>query len=114
MITRYGARGVLLTGRGGIYKEIFDKRNIGFARHFSTPNLVYPEIEEIENLSVLGHIWKEGDRFWKLAAQHYDGKGHLWWIIAWFNQAPTEGHLNIGDVVNIPLPLNRILNYLDV
>ena len=114
MANRYGTREVLLTGRGGIYQKILDKRNVGFIQHYSTPELLFPETEEIANLNVLSHIWKEGDRFWKLSAQHYEGKAHLWWIIAWFNQTPTEGHLNIGDIVYVPLPLVRILDYLGV
>ena len=114
MINRYGSRGMLITPRNGIYQEICDKRGIGFAKHFSTPNLSYPEIEEIQNLDVISHTWKEGDRLWKLAAKHYGGKGHLWWIIAWFNHAPTEGHLEIGEIVYVPLPLEKILSYLRV
>ena len=114
MITRYGARNILLTGAGTTYKDIIGRRNLRFVGHYSTPDMDFPSPQEIANLKTISHVWKEGDRLWKLAAQHYDGKAHLWWVIAWFNQTPTESHLKIGDIVYIPTPLRKVLNYLDV
>ena len=64
-------------------------------------------------LEMVGYIWKVGDRFHKLAEQHY-GDPTLWWIIAWFNRTPTEHHLRLGDNLQIPLPLERIIGILDV
>jgi hypothetical protein len=57
------------------------------------------------------HIWKTGDRYYKLAAAYY-GRPQLWWVIALYNQKPTEGHLKRGDVIKIPTSLDLLLYYL--
>ena len=43
-----------------------------------------------------------------LAFDIYDDAS-LWWVIAKFNNKPTEGHLKLGDQVLIPLPLSQVL-----
>jgi len=96
-----------------IYDEILEKRNIGFVSQYLTPKLSYPTVDETLDLNIIPHAWKIGDRFYKLAAYYYDDP-KLWWVIAWFNRTPTEHHVEIGDVVEIPLPLERTLQLLDV
>jgi len=112
MISRYDTRIVFLNAREE-YEAKLEKRNTKFISQFKTANLTHPTVKEISNLNIINHIWKEGDRYWKLGAKYYN-RADLWWIIAWFNQMPTEGHVDIGDVVAIPLPLERILDYLEV
>jgi hypothetical protein len=36
----------------------------------------------------------------------------MWWVIAWFNRMPTESHVELGEIVVVPLPLAKILDYL--
>jgi len=112
-MSRYGERDLYLTTRDGIYKEIFDKRDLGGIVHWSTPRMNYPTVSDMTALNVVKHTWREGDRYWKLAAKHYNNAPNLWWVIAWFNKAPTEGHLQIGDIVYIPSPIERVLDYLE-
>jgi len=114
MINRYSKRSVFRTSRLGMYRELMDARNVSGIRYYSTPDLDFPSVTEMGNLEILSHAWTDGDRLWKLAAQHYEGHSDLWWVIAWFNQTPTEGHIKVGDIIYIPLPLEKILNYLDV
>jgi nucleoid-associated protein YgaU len=52
-----------------------------------------------------------GDKYYKLADAFY-GDSRDWWVIAKFNQKPTESHVKIGDIILIPKPLSVILNYL--
>jgi hypothetical protein len=111
-MSRYNSRDIL-TNDKDLYKEVFRKRGIRYARQFSSPTLRYPTEEEIDTLQTIGHIWAVGDRFYKLAHKYY-GDSEKWWIIAWYNQKPTESHAEIGETVFIPLPLDRILQYLDV
>ena len=61
----------------------------------------------LENLQSVQHIWKTGDRYYKLAAKYY-GEPTYWWVIALYNKAPTEAHLQLGDVIDIPVPLETI------
>ena len=95
------------------YEEQLDKRNVRTIKHYTTAVLDYPTDEEKRYLDVRSHVWKVGDRFYKLAAEFY-GNSEYWWVIAWYNRAPTEAHLNLGDVVYIPKPLETVLDYYGV
>jgi len=68
-------------------------------------------VREIQTLSQVRHIWSTGDRFYKLAAKHY-GNPEYWWVIAHYNQRPTEANMSLGDMIRIPLPLEKILTYI--
>ncbi len=70
-----------------------------------------PDIEEVGTFNNIMHIWGTGDRLYKLADEHY-GKPELWWIIAWYNGKPTEGHISVGDALYIPKPLDKVYGLL--
>lgn len=70
-----------------------------------------PTVEDIANINTIGYIWKTGDRLYKLAETHYNDP-KLWWIIAWFNDKPTEAHFKVGDVIQIPTPIERVYGLL--
>ena len=95
------------------YRQILKERNVGFINQYGTQTLNYPSTNEIGELVNYSHAWKLGDRFYKLADEHYKDST-LWWVIAWYNRTPTESHVSIGDIVLIPLPLEKTLQYLDV
>ena len=92
------------------YKKEFESRfgDRDLIRHYETQEMDYPTFEETKLLTFSNHIWKFGDRYYKLAHQHY-GDSRYWWIIAWFNKKPTDQHVKVGDLVKIPLPLNDVL-----
>jgi len=112
MATRYNNREKTIN-RNKLYKKFFEDRNVKFIRQYRTPELDYPTPDQIRQLTVLSHVWKSGDRYYKLAFQYY-GNAKYWWVIAWFNKKPTEGHLKIGDVIRIPSPLDKLLNFYNV
>ena len=95
------------------FAKIFENRDVRSVVHYATPNMRYPSIEEISNLITIAHKWKIGDRFWRLAATHYSDP-ELWWVIAWFNKKPTEAHTRFGEVIYVPLPLTKVLQYYGV
>ena len=74
---------------------------------------MHPTSEDIAELNIISHRWKIGDKYFKLAHQYY-GNSEMWWVIAWFNQAPTEAHLELGQVVYIPTPVQDVLSYYGV
>ena len=94
-----------------MYHEHFEKRGIKHIIQFKTFNMRHPSAEQIQNLDTVGHIWSLGDKFYKLAYEHY-GDSRWWWVIAWFNETPTESHVALGQVVNVPHPLDRVLTYM--
>ena len=51
----------------------------------------------------------QGDKMYKFAHDIY-GDADYWWIIAWFNNKPTDAHCKIGEVLYIPLPLGRAIS----
>ena len=71
----------------------------------------YPTVEQAGNLTFINHVWKQGDRYFKLASEYY-GDPTLWWVIAWFNKKPTESHVKLGDIIQIPMPLETVLFHL--
>ena len=91
-----------------IYRKKFIRRNIGFVNQYGTPTIPYHTDEQLMNITLIPHVWKVGDRFYKLAHKYYEDSS-LWWIIAWFNRLPTESEVEIGDSIDIPLPLDYML-----
>jgi len=100
----------LIKNDSSLYKEVFKDRNVEHIIHYGTGKLRYPTVKEISTLNLIPVVWKTGDRYYKLASEHY-GDSTLWWVIAWFNKKPTEAHLNLGDIVNVPLPIETVLEY---
>ena len=93
------------------YKKYLKKRGMKQIKQFSTPKFKHPDAGEIRNLNVVNHIWGTGDRFYKLAAEYYSDPT-MWWVIALYNQKPTEFHLNLGDTLYIPVPLESVLFHI--
>ena len=91
-----------------MYKSLFKKRGVKFIKQYKSPKMYYPTDREMSRLRDIDYTWKMGDRFYKLATEYYNDST-LWWIIAWYNQKPTESHVSTGDVLQIPLPLDAIL-----
>jgi|TARA_Y100000994_G_scaffold247186_1_gene252012 nucleoid-associated protein YgaU len=101
-----------ITNANALYEEMLEKRGIKKVTQYSSPQLKYPPPEKIAaTLKRVGHVWKHGDKFWKLASEFY-GDAQLWWVIAWFNKKPTEAHLKLGDRIQIPMPLTTVMKYL--
>ena len=94
-----------------IYRSHREARKVPSITHYNTPNMSYPDRAQLRNMTLKTHIWKHGDRYYKLAHKYYGDKT-LWWLVAWFNKAPTEGHLRTGQAIKIPLPLSAALSHM--
>jgi len=55
------------------------------------------------------HVFSYGDSMSKIAFKEY-GNAKYWWVIAWFNGKPTEQHVELGEVVQVPLFLDEALS----
>lgn len=91
-----------------VYQEHFADRNINYVNQYNTAEFKYLEPEDVGDLNIRNHIWKTGDKLFKLAYQSY-GSTKLWWVISWFNQKPLESDFKHGDVIDIPFPLSDVL-----
>ena len=112
MATRYSNRKIS-RNKNKLYKKFLEDRNVNHIRQYRTPELAYPTPDQIRQLSILTHVWSTGDRYYKLAFEYY-GNSKYWWVIAWFNKKPTEAHLKVGDVILVPNPLGKLLNFFDI
>lgn len=109
--TRYEGSLVLLNDDEK-YKKVLEKRKREKIFHYNTPKIKSLTAEEYAKIKSIPHIWKLGDRLHKLAEAFYDDP-NLWWVIAWFNQKPTDAHCEIGDPLYIPVPVEDALYYFN-
>lgn len=109
MVSRLDIRDAFFNDDQGYQKEILDEKGIKRLYQFETPTLRYPTSEEIQTLSIETETWKRGSKLFKLAHKHYSDS-RLWWVIAWFNQKPTDSHYSFGDKVLVPKPLEVVLS----
>ena len=100
----------VVTMEDSMYKHTLKKRGRDFIDHYGTVVMRELTDEEKNELDIITYIWGLGDRYYKLANTFYDDPT-LWWIIAWYNKAPTESHLSEGDEIYIPTPIDRVLLY---
>jgi len=107
MSNRYDDRKIFKNSNE-MYEHVFDERDVKFIRHYGSPKTSYPSTIQMRGVKRVQHVWRVGDRYYKLAAQFY-GNPTYWWVIAQFNKRPTEADLTPGDLIYIPLPLETIL-----
>jgi len=112
---RYNSRSKISieTERKESHKKLLKKRDRKKITLYKTAKLRHPSALEISDLRTVGHVWKAGDRLFKLAHEHYNSPG-LWWVIAWFNEVPTESDIELGQTLQVPLPIESILSKLGV
>jgi len=96
-----------------IYSKILKDRYVPFIAHYGSKRFQYPTTEQMSSFSVQHHTWTTGDRFWKLASSYYDDPA-AWWVIGWFNQKPTEAHVQTGNLIMIPGPLEVVYQFLGI
>ena len=87
-----------------MYEDVLEARGTRQIVQYTTPALKFPAPEDYRRIQTVDHVWKNGDKFWRIAAQRY-GDPKLWWLIAQFNQKPTEHHVIAGEIIKIPLDL---------
>ena len=93
-----------------LYEEFFDERGVNHITHYATPAWPRLDAKARRQFTSLKHVWKPGDRYWKLASEYY-GDPKLWWAIAWYNQKPTESLIKEGQLLYIPQPISSVLSF---
>ena len=112
MASRYGPTPIGINSSNK-YSELFQDRNVKFIQQYTTTEMNALSSGEVGTLNLISHTWIMGDRYYKLAYEYYNDS-KLWWVIARFNQKPTEAHLKVGDTVLIPLPLEQVLQFWEL
>jgi len=111
MASRYRYRNIVLNDDVS-YNDQFKNRGVNSVTQFTTPEFTYPKSEDLEGVTIRVENYAIGTRYYKLAQKYYNDPSY-WWVIAHYNQKPTENLFNIGDIIYIPTPLTAILEVLE-
>ena len=103
----------IITNNSEYYAPLRKSRGLKAIRQYETPYLKNPTVAERAGLVTDTHIWKYGDRLYKLSTQYY-ADPRFWWIIAWYNAVPCEADIRTGRVLYIPINLENVLKTLGV
>ena len=107
MTDRNVKRKILKNGAKG-YSEIIGKRGLSSAVQYGKLRIPDITLDERKSLQTQKHIYKTGDKLYKISYSYY-GDTKYWWVIAWFNRKPTDFHCKIGDTIYVPFPLKQAL-----
>ena len=107
---RYDGRKIF-TNNSEDYGEWLEERDVKFIDQYATPNMTQPSPALRSMIKSTFVTWKRGTSFQKLASQYY-GDPTYWWVIAWYNFTPTEGHVKYGSSIEIPLNVEQVLRFL--
>jgi len=94
-----------------MYERVFKKKGVKSIIQYTTPVFRRPTQESLDSIRYQTYVWTAGDRFWRLADKFY-GDREYWYIIARFNNKPTEAHVKTGDEILIPSDLGRAIEVL--
>ena len=109
-MSRYLNRRTLINA-SEYYEPLREKRGVKIIEHYETIRMRYPTRGQRAKIITTAHIWKYGDRYYKLAHKYYNDS-RLWWVIAWYNAKPTEVDISVGNVIRIPLNIENALKVL--
>lgn len=93
-----------------LIQKLLDVKNINAIRHYRSPDFKIPTYVERLDIKTVSVLWKRGDRLYKFAETYYSNP-ELWWVIAMYNNKPTDAHFTIGDTVHIPVDLANFFEY---
>ena len=110
MSGRYDRRTIFFN-QEPLYDTLFEERHVKGIRHYDSPDLKYPTPQQMNEIAKTSHVWTVGDRFYKLSIQHY-GSARYWWVIAMFNRLPTDTDVEVGTLIYVPRPLEKVLRML--
>ena len=91
-----------------LYRNIIRDRGLNNIEHYRTHEFYDIKEEDLKDVVIDYRVWSIGDRLHKYAHDAY-GDSELWWLLAWFNQRPTDAHFKIGDKIAIPHPLQSLV-----
>jgi len=113
MADRRTRKEIPTSNESDFYSSLRNKRDVKKISHFKTPVLRNPTVSDRSRIQTVQHVWRYGDRFYKLADQYY-GNSTYWWVIAWYNGVAAEAQLNTGYILYIPTNLADTLDILGV
>ena len=101
----------LFLNQDASYRRYLKPRGMKKIMQYGTSKFRHPDSLDLQNFERVSYIWKTGDKYYKLADEYYHDSAK-WWVIAAYNQKPTEAHVRPGEVIYIPVPLDTVLYYM--
>jgi hypothetical protein len=98
---RYDSRSVTNISKLEMPNQIKTLRKINSVDIYLSPSYRLLSDGDLEAIDFETHTWSRGDKFYTLAHTYY-GDARYWWVIAMFNNTPTEHHLKLGQTILIP------------
>ena len=92
-----------------LYDKIKKERGLARLKHYKRHIFYDLKEEDLKDMVINYKVWSLGDRMHKFAHEAY-GDSELWWVLAWFNQKPTDAHYKIGDKIAIPHPIEDLVS----
>jgi nucleoid-associated protein YgaU len=92
------------------YENVLEDRGVNYIQQYRSPAYKQLTEDQLASLTEGTYSWQVGDRLEKISSRVYNDPQY-WWIIARYNNKPTDAHFKRGDTVRIPQPLNLILSY---
>ena len=89
------------------YQFLFDSREVPYIIHYKL-KIFSPKFKQIE-IEFSRHIWKNGDKLYKLANRYY-GSYDFWWVLALVNKKFTDSDFTLGDEVIVPRNPQQIID----
>jgi len=102
-MSRYNRR-IKLRNDSEQYRTVLEDRGVKGIIQYATPEKVAYEDEVYDSIDYISYTWKYGDMYWRLSTRFF-GDPQYWYVIAAFNEKPTESHNKVGDVLKIPTSL---------
>jgi len=93
------------------FEDLLENRRKAYIVQHKTRRLAGYNRRLMRSVNNVFHTWKQADRYWKLADRYYND-ARYWWVIAEWNQRPTESYVENGDVILIPTPVAAALSCL--
>ena len=110
--SRYDNRSIItLTSDNEIYRRKILARNAKRVYVHSTAVYNFDDTDKDINFSFEEIYWSNGDKLHKLSYKYYNSIEY-WWVIAFFNQKPTDSDYQIGDLVVVPTPLEEAMEFM--
>ena len=98
-----------LINKDRIYEDFFKKTGATSVEHLGLVFFGNPkDYQFLKEVKKIEHIYSVGDSLSKISYKHY-GDARFWWLLAWFNSKPTDFHCEVGDIIEVPLPLEEVL-----
>ena len=108
-VNNWSGNSTKLKNKDEIYKGFFNKTGATAIEHMDLTFFGNPkDYNFLKSVKKINHIYSVGDSLSKIAFKHY-GDARYWWVLAWFNTKPTDFHCELGDIIEIPIPLEDVI-----